>query len=122
MKIDVTEVIVAIIGLVGVIISTWLIPYLKSKTTASRWDSIVSWAKVFVEGAELIYDGPAMGKEKREHVMNALREECEQHHIKYSESEIRSALESAVLKMKASLKSTHNIPLEDTEVTAEVSE
>lgn len=99
MNVDVTEIVVAVIGLIGAILTGWAIPYLKSKTTKDKWSMVISWAKTFVQAAEVLYDGSGRGEEKREYVLAKLREKCKEHNISYNEEEIRATLESAFLAM-----------------------
>ena len=56
MVIDMTQVIVALIGLVGVILSSWLIPLLRSKTTGQKWENAMFWVRLAVKSAEQIYN------------------------------------------------------------------
>jgi LL-H family phage holin len=99
MKIDVTQIIVGIAMLIMLIVTRYVIPWLKAKTGKTNWETICKWAKTFVEGVEVLIEGTKMGEEKRNKVMQMLREECETHNITYNESEIRLALEEAWANM-----------------------
>ena len=96
---DVTQIVIGVITLLMLVVTRYLIPWLKTKTGNENWDRVCKWAQTFVEGAEVIITGTKMGAEKRNQVMQMLRDECEEHNIAYSESEIRYALEAAWAEM-----------------------
>ena len=54
MTIDMTQVIVALIGLAGVVLSTVIIPLLRAKTTKQNWENAMFWVKLAVQSAEQI--------------------------------------------------------------------
>ena len=105
---DITLIILGILTLLGGLITRYIIPWLKAKTGSTNWDRICKWAVTFVEGIEEIITGTKMGEQKRDKVMQMLREECEKYNIRYNELEIRSALESAWANMKK--KKENSIP------------
>lgn len=96
MIIDMTQVIVALIGLIGVVLSTVVIPLLRAKTTAQKWDNAMFWVKLAVQSAEQIYNGTGMGEEKKEYVEKFL----EEHNIKLDPDQIDVAIEAAVLEIQ----------------------
>mgnify|MGYP002767786998 CR=1 FL=1 len=55
--IDITNVVSAVITLLVAVITTFLIPYLKEKVDAEKFEKIKAWTKVAVEAAEMIYNG-----------------------------------------------------------------
>lgn len=99
MIIDMTQVIVALIGLIGVILSTVLVPYLRQKTTKEKWDNALFWVKLAVQSAEQIYDQQGMGEEKKKYVQKFLDE----HNIKLDSEQIDVAIEAAVLQLQAAI-------------------
>ncbi len=103
MYFDFTPIIIAIISLFSAIILKFVVPFLRSKTTAQNWSYITYWAKIFVQSAEVIISGSNKGSLKREKVLGELREKCEQLGISYSENDIRAALENAWLDMEFEL-------------------
>lgn len=96
MIIDMTQVIVALIGLIGVVLSTVVIPLLRAKTTAQKWDNAMFWVKLAVQSAEQIYNGTGMGEKKKEYVEKFL----EEHNIKLDPDQIDVAIEAAVLEIQ----------------------
>ena len=99
MTIDITAIIVAFIGLVGTVLTTVLVPYFKSRTTAEQRENIYFWAKLAVEAAEKIFKETGMGKEKKAYVIKFL----EEHGIVLDEDQIDVVIESAVLQLQQEL-------------------
>ena len=97
---DLTDLILAILTVVFTAISTFLIPYIKSKTTAAQYAEIQKWVTIAVEAAEMIYTGTGRGQEKKEYVLAFLNSkgymldtEC-----------IDNMIEAAVLKLQSEIK------------------
>ena len=70
--IDLTMIANAIIALVAAIITTFIIPWLRSKTTENQRKDILAWVSVAVKAAEQIYKGPGKGEQKKRYVLNYL--------------------------------------------------
>ena len=96
MIIDMTQVIVALIGLIGVILSTVVIPLVRSKTTAQKWENAMFWVRLAVQCAEQIYNETGMGEQKKAFVEKFLAE----HNIKLDPDQIDVAIEAAVLEIQ----------------------
>ena len=71
---DVTNIISAIITLISAIIVTILIPYFKAKTTAQTQNNLMIIIKAAVLAAEQIFKGTGLGKEKKEYVLQYLKD------------------------------------------------
>lgn len=107
MQIDITKIIVAVIGLCVLVVTGFIIPYIKAKTNKTNADNdatnrtnIKAWVKVAVEAAEMIFKTPGAGAEKLEYVMNYMTELLKKKGIVMNDQEIRMAIESAVLELK----------------------
>ena len=96
MVIDMTQVIVALIGLVGVILSSWLIPLLRSKTTEQKWANAMFWVRLAVKSAEQIYNQQGWREKKKKYVEEFLKE----HNIKLDDQQVDVAIEAAVLEIQ----------------------
>ena len=70
--IDLTPIINAVIALIAAIISAFLIPWLKSKTTAEQRKELTAWVKIGVAAAEQLYAGAGRGEEKKQYVLDFL--------------------------------------------------
>jgi len=93
---DMTKIIEAIITLLVAVITAFVIPYIKSKLSASELAEIMKWVKIAVEAAEMIYKESGMGKEKKKFVETFLTE----HGIKVDLEQLDALIESAVLELK----------------------
>lgn len=89
---DLTTIANAIIALAAAIITTFIIPWIKSKTTANQRREIVAWASIAVKAAEQIYNGPGRGDEKKRFVLNYLKNKG----YSLDEKSLEIALEAAV--------------------------
>lgn len=73
MTIDLTQIILAIITLMGMLITRYLIPWIKSKTNEKQYTALVNLAKVGVYAAEQLF-ATEQWKEKKAYVVNLLEE------------------------------------------------
>ena len=99
MTFDLTQVAVALIGLVSLILSTIVAPYIRAKTTREQRENILFWAKLAVQAAEKIYAEAGMGAKKKEFVEHYLAE----HGILLDGAQLDVVIESAVLQMQNDL-------------------
>ena len=89
---DITVIIEAVFALLAAIITAIVIPYIKSKTTASQQAEINDWVKMAVTGAEQIYTGSGRSEEKKAYVLNWLQE----HGITVDAEKLDALIEAAV--------------------------
>lgn len=92
---DITTIIEAAAALVAAVITAVVIPYIKSRTTAQQQAEINAWVKIAVTAAEQIYRGSGRGEEKKEYVINWLRE----HGITVDEAKLDALIEAAVYEL-----------------------
>ena len=92
---DITPVINAGILLVAAVITTFVIPWIKTKTTAAQREEISEWVKIAVTAAEQIYTGQGRGKEKKAYILKFLSEK----NLKIDEKSVDLMIESAVKSM-----------------------
>ena len=69
---DLTPIVNAIIALIAAIITTFLIPWIKSKIDAAKLAQIVEWVGIAVRAAEQIYNESGMGEKKKQYVLDFL--------------------------------------------------
>lgn len=72
--IDITPIAEAIISLVAVVITAFVVPYVKSRISQAQFDELCIWAKIAVDAAEQIYRGSGRGEEKKAYVIKFLNE------------------------------------------------
>lgn len=92
---DITPITEAVAALIAALITAFLVPYIKSKTTAEQQKEINAWVKIAVAAAEQIYTGSGRGEEKKEYVINWLRE----HGITVDEAKLDALIEAAVYEL-----------------------
>lgn len=98
-NIDITPIIEIVIGLIATIITVLVIPWIKSKVSASKWNNLCTYAETFVKCAELIFKGTGLGKDKKKYVTEKLIEFANQQGLKFSTEAIEAVIEAAVKNM-----------------------
>ena len=93
-NIDITPIIEALIGLVSLIITGFLIPYLKQKLSNEKRERLLFWIDVAVKSAEQLY-GSKTGKQKKEYVVAFLLSKG----IVADIDEVTALIESEVYKL-----------------------
>lgn len=95
MNIDITQIVVAVIGLLGIIITSVIVPLIKSKLTNSQWETILNYALAGVQAAEIIFNAQGQGEEKLRWVSEYITKQCTAHGIKIDMDTVRVAIENA---------------------------
>lgn len=94
MNIDITQIVVAVIGLLGIIITSVVVPLIKSKLTNSQWKSIKNYALAGVQAAEILI-GAGNGTKKFEEAKKYIEKQCAAHGIKIDTDTIQITIENA---------------------------
>ena len=94
MNIDITQIVVAVIGLLGIIITSVVVPLIKSKLTNSQWETIKNYALAGVQAAEILI-GAGNGIKKFEKAKQYIEKQCAAHGIKIDTDTIQIAIENA---------------------------
>lgn len=97
--IDLTEIIVTLIGLVATVLATFLIPYLKQKMSAEKFNEMQMWVSIAVKAAEMLYTGAGRGEEKKTYVTEFLNSKG----YTIDAASIENMIEAAVLEMQNSM-------------------
>lgn len=95
---DITNIVSAVITLIIAIITSFLIPWLKTKMDAEKFENVKAWVKVAVQAAEMIYTGTGRGEEKKAYVLKYLNDKG----YTLDTDTINNLIESAVLELKNS--------------------
>ena len=95
--IDLTVIINTIIALIAAVISAFVIPWIKSKTTSQQREELVAWIKIAVSAAEQIYKGSRRGEEKKQYVLDFLQ----QNGFSIDEEAVNAAIEAAVKQLNS---------------------
>ena len=94
------DLILAIIPVLGVILTSFIIPYFKEQIGNERLNKYQEWASMAVMAAEMIYVGSGMGEEKKEYVVKFLTEQFNKNKVVITEEQMNILIESAVKSMK----------------------
>lgn len=95
---DLTPVINAVIALIAALITAFVIPWLKSKTTAQEREELLKWVEIAVMAAQQLYY-QLDGAKRKEYVRNFLNLKG----YDVTDNEIDNAIEAAVLKLHREL-------------------
>ena len=93
--IDLTPIANAVIAVVAVAITFYLVPWIRNRTTAAQREEINAWVKIAVRAAEQIYRGSGKGPERKQYVLDFLA----QKNLKIDLSELDKMVEAAVLEI-----------------------
>ena len=85
----------AIISIVGAIITGVLIPYLRTKIAANKLAEIQYWVNAAVTAAEQIFNEPKTGSQKKKYVMDFLSKLG----VNLTEDELNVLIEAAVKEL-----------------------
>lgn len=93
--IDITQIVVAVIGLLGIILTSVVVPLIKSKLTEAQWQMVKAYALAGVQAAEIIFNAQGQGEAKLRWVSEYITNQCLAHGIKIDAETVRVAIENA---------------------------
>lgn len=70
--IDLTPIVNALITLVALLLTTFLIPWIRTKISNEKLEAVKKWTTVGVKAAEMIYKESGMGEAKKKYVRKFL--------------------------------------------------
>ena len=94
-----TPILQAVAALLATIITAVVVPYVKSRTTASQQAQINAWVRIAVSAAEQIYSDPGKGKAKKAYVLEWLHD----HGVTVDEAQLDALIEAAVYELKSGI-------------------
>ena len=95
MVFDLTQIVVAVIGLLGLIITSVIVSLIKSKLTDAQWQMVKAYALAGVQAAEIIFNAQGQGEAKLRWVSEYITNQCLAHGIKIDAETVRVAIENA---------------------------
>ena len=97
---DITNIIKLVFAILSAVLTYFVIPYIRAKTNDSELESLKSYIRAAVHAAEMLYKESGMGKNKKEYVVEYLKE------LGYSVdiNEIDALIEGAVFDLKNSIE------------------
>lgn len=99
MEFNITTIVEAVAALIAAIITAFVVPYIKSRTTTNQQQQINAWVRIAVTAAEQIYAGSGRGEEKKVYVIDWLRK----HGVTVDESKLDALIEAAVFELNKGL-------------------
>lgn len=96
---NITPILQAVAALLATVITFVVVPYIKSRTTASQQSQINEWVRIAVAAAEQIYSAPGKGDDKKAYVLTWLRE----HGVTVDEAQLDALIEAAVYELKSGI-------------------
>ena len=94
------DLIIAIIPVLGVILTSFIIPYFKEMIGNEKLNKYQEWANMAVKAAELLFPGSGMGEDKKEYVIKFLTAQFNKNKVVITEEQMNILIESAVKQMK----------------------
>lgn len=96
MNFDITIVVEAVLLILGIIVTRYIVPWVREKTSAAEQETINTWIRAAVAAAEQIYAGSGRGAEKKAYVTRWLAERG----FNVKSETVDLLIESAVYELK----------------------
>lgn len=96
---DITPYAVGILALLAMFISSWLVPWIRSKVSQTQQEIISAGANIVVYAAEQLF-GTKKGQEKLAYATERLQNILSKYHIKLDNGALRPYIEAAVKALK----------------------
>lgn len=93
------KIILTLIPLIGAIITGYIIPYIKTKISSAKLDEASKWITKATEAAEMLFNAPKSGEEKRQYVIAFIDKMFNSKKEFITEEQIRVLLEAALKQM-----------------------
>lgn len=97
---NVFDLILAIIPVLGVIITGFVVPFIKEKIGSERLAKYEYWVNTAVQAAEMLFTESGSGVEKKQYVVNFLNDMFNKNKVVITEDQLNLLIESAVKQMK----------------------
>ena len=82
-------------GCWGIILTSVVVPLIKSKLTDAQWQMVKAYALAGVQAAEIIFNAQGQGEPKLRWVSEYITNQCLSHGIKIDAETVRVAIENA---------------------------
>ena len=104
MTIDLTPMVQSIITLAAIVISAYLVPFIRQKLGAEKLNKVLTWVETLVACADQIYQRHE-GQAKKEYVINRLTYILKQYNLSVDMDVLEDMIEAEVLRLHSELKS-----------------
>lgn len=99
--IDLTEIVIALLGVTGTIITSYLIPYIREKYNKEELEKVISWCRIAVNASEQLAKSGAINLDDRKEY--AMKKVLNNKGIKLNIEQISDIIESMVLEIPKNL-------------------
>lgn len=103
MKIDLTPLLQAVLGLISALITAYLIPWIKSHTDANKRNFVLQLVETAVLWVEQVY-WEETGEEKFRLAKERAEKELAEHNLKVDADTLTAMIEEQVIKIHSELK------------------
>ena len=93
------SIVLALIPVIGAIVTAYVIPYLKNKIGSENLSNIDYWIRKSVEAAEVLFNTPKSGEQKKEYVIDFINKMFNSKKTVITEEQIEVLLEAAWKEM-----------------------
>ena len=94
------NVILALIPVLGAIVTYFVVPYIKTVIGNEKLAQYKEWVALAVKCAEMIFTEKGMGSSKKEYVVNFLNDLLNSKKVVITEEQLNVLIEAAVLELK----------------------
>lgn len=95
MVFDMNDVVKVLISLFAALMTCFIVPLIKSKTTSAQFTQIQLWVRIAVQAAEQLFKGSGRGQEKKQYVLEFLLGKG----VKIDEDVLDALIESTVFDL-----------------------
>ena len=92
-------IILAVIPVIGAIITAYVVPFIKNKIGTEQLNTISYWVGKSVEAAEILFNVPKSGEQKKAYVVDFINKMFNSKKTVITEEQIEVLLEAAVKEM-----------------------
>lgn len=107
MEINLTDIIVSVLGLCGTLITAYLVPYIKKSLTGKQQQNLTLLVNVAVQAAESLF-GSDQGAQKKQYVLDYLGNKG----VKVDDAQIEAAVYDLINSYKVSISGDEKIKIE----------
>ena len=88
-----------LVMVVGLVVTTYIVPLIKEKTNTTQFDMVVKYVKILVASAEQLKATGQIDDDKKIYVLNKLAQWLRDKGLKFTDEQINDLIESAVKEL-----------------------
>ena len=94
------QIILAVIPVLGTILTVYIVPYIKAKIGTENLSKYEYWVNIAVKAAEMLWKETGHGSDKKQYVVDFMNNMFNSKKIIITEEQINLLIESAVKQLK----------------------